>query len=493
MKLSQLLVECHYKLMKGNLDTNVELISYHTRRVKPDSVFVCIDGIVTDGNNYIEEAIQLGAVAIVTSKQDVNMDYDNITFIYVEDTRKALASMSTVFFDYPAKKLKVIGVTGTKGKTTTTYLIRDILEQAGIKTCLIGTIETIIGDTAIPSINTTPESYMVQKTMSKAVEEGCQCVVMEVSSQGLKLSRVDGIIFDYAVFMNLGTDHIGENEHKDFEEYRDCKRMLFERCKTGIFNMDDEHAQYMLEHCSGNIETFAVKKSAKLRALNEKLYRNGYLLGTSFDVAGWYDTHITLSIPGLFNVYNALAAMSVVSHFEVRENVIKNAFSNARIKGRVEHVPIRAQYTLLIDYAHNAMSLSNVLKTVNEYEHNQIYCMFGCGGNRDKNRRCEMGEVSAKYADITVITNDNPRFEKPEDIIEDIISGVEKEEATYVVIKDRKEAIRFCMKNAQPGDIVILAGKGHETYQEIKGIKYPMDERELICEICQEEGITIYH
>lgn len=493
MRLSQLLAGCHYTLMKGNLDTEVKMMSYHTHRVEADSVFVCIDGTVADGNTYILEAVEKGAVAIVTTKECDWSEYEGVTFVKVEDSRKALAKMSANYFGNPANQLRMIGITGTKGKTTTAYLIRQILELTGIKTALIGTIETLIGDESIPSINTTPESYMVQKTLRKAVDAGCQCVVMEVSSQGLKLSRVDGIIFDYAVFMNLGHDHIGENEHKDFEEYRECKGRLFEQCKVGIFNVDDENAAYMMKRCKGMVETFGIQKEAKHRALDCKLFRNGYLLGTTFDVIGWYNTHINLGIPGIFNIYNALAAIAVASHFGVKESILNFSLSNAKVKGRVEIVPLRTEYTLMIDYAHNAMSLESVLKTIREYEPNHLFCLFGCGGNRDRNRRFEMGEISAMLADITVVTSDNPRFEEPMAIIEDILTGVKKQECTYVVVEDRKEAIRYCMKNAVAGDIIVLAGKGHETYQEIKGIKYPMDERELICEICQEEGITIYH
>lgn len=493
MKLSQLLAGCQYTLMKGTIDTEAEQLSYHTRRVEPSSVFVCIDGTMEDGNKYIREAIEKGAVAIVTTRGEEWKEYEGITFVKVPDSRKALAKMSANYFGNPAKQLRIIGITGTKGKTTTSYMIRQMLELSGIKTALIGTIETLIGDESKPSINTTPESYMVQKTLRRAVDAGCQCAVMEVSSQGLKLSRVDGIIFDYAVFMNLAQDHIGENEHKDYSEYRECKGRLFEQCKIGIFNADDAESEYMMKRCKGEIETFGIKNEAKHKAFDCKLFRNGYLLGSTFEVTGWYDSHIALGIPGLFNVYNALAAIAVAAHFGVKECMIRYALSSTKVKGRVEIVPIRAEYTLMIDYAHNAMSLESVLATVKEYEKNRLFCLFGCGGNRDRNRRFEMGAISAKMADITVVTSDNPRYEEPMAIIEDIVTGIKTQESTYVIIENRKEAIRYCMKNAVAGDIIVLAGKGHETYQEIEGIKYPMDERELIREICQEEGITIYH
>lgn len=494
MTLGQLLASCEYTLMTGSCDTKVESISYHTRWVTKGCVFVCIDGNVIDGNVYVEEAVEKGANAIVTTKDLDWSKYPGVTFVKVKDSRKALARISAQYFGNPASQLRIIGITGTKGKTTTSYMIRQMLELSGIKTALIGTIETIIGDESKPSINTTPESYMVQKTLRKAVDAGCQCVVMEVSSQGLKLNRVDGIIFDYAVFMNLSQDHIGAMEHADFEEYKECKGRLFEQCKTGIFNVDDSAATYMMQRCVGNVETFAVKLPAKHQAKNLALYRNGYLLGSTFELTGWYDSHVILGIPGLFNVYNALAAIAVVSHFGVKESVINYALSNMKVKGRVEIVPIRAEYTLMIDYAHNAMSLESVLTTVKEYDHECLICMFGCGGNRDKNRRFEMGEISARLADVTVVTSDNPRDECPSDIIDDIVTGIKRtKEYNYVRIEDRKEAIRYCMKHANPRDIIILAGKGHETYQEIKGIKYPMDERELIQEICQEEGITIYN
>ena len=491
MRLSQLLAGCQYTLMKGTIDTNVEHLCYHTSNVEQNSVFVCIDGAVVDGNEFIPEAIRRGAIAIVTTKIDDWAEYENITFVHVEDSRKALAQLSANYFEHPSKQITTIGITGTKGKTTTAYFLRKILELAGFKTALIGTIETLIGDEASPSINTTPESYMVQYTLRKAVDKGCQFVIMEVSSQGLKLHRVDGIIFDYAVFMNLGHDHIGENEHKDFDEYRECKGKLFEQCKTGIFNVDDENAAYMMEHCIGDIETFAIRHDAKHRAHDCKLYRNQQLLGSTFELTGWYDTHITLGVPGIFNVYNALAAVAVAAHFGVKESVLNFALSNVKVKGRVEIVSIpNTEYTLIVDYAHNAMSLESVLNTVKEYEHNCLFCMFGCGGNRDRNRRFEMGEISAKLSDVSVITSDNPRFEEPMAIIEDIVTGIKNQECTYVIEADRKEAIRYCMKNAQANDIIVLAGKGHEDYQEIQGKKYPMDERTLIWQICKEEGFV---
>jgi UDP-N-acetylmuramoyl-L-alanyl-D-glutamate--2,6-diaminopimelate ligase len=391
--------------------------------------------------------------------------------------------MAAAYFGNPAGKLKTVGITGTKGKTTTTYMIKSILENTGKKVGLIGTIETIIGDKVIPSNNTTPESYVIQKYFAEMVEAGCDCVVMEVSSQGLMLNRVAGFTFDYGIFTNIEPDHIGGAEHKDFEDYLHCKSKLFKQCRAGLINIDDPHAEEILEGHTCSVETFGFSEKADVRAMDVQLVQKPGYLGISYRVQGRHTFDVTMNVPGKFNVYNSLCAITLCRNFGVSIEEITKALDKINVKGRVELVPVSDKFTLMIDYAHNAMSLRSLLTTLKEYQPKRLVCLFGCGGNRSRDRRFEMGEVSSTLADLTVVTSDNPRNEEPKDIINDIIVGVKRGPGKYVEIDDRKEAIRYCIENAKEGDVVVLAGKGHENYQEIKGVKHHMDERELIADI----------
>ena len=484
MQIRQLVEKLEYTLLAGSLDTEVSTLVYDSRKVEKDSIFVCISGTVRDAHDFIQEVLEKGAAAIVVEK-DVE-PAEGITFIKVDNSRKALAYLSAAYFGYPAEQLKTIGITGTKGKTTTTYLVKSILESAGIKTGLIGTIETIIGEEHIPSANTTPESYVVQKYFRKMADAGLEAVVMEVSSQALMLHRVDGILFDIGVFTNLEPDHIGTNEHKDFEDYMHCKSLLFQQCRLGILNGDSGHIEGILKDHTCQVETFGYGSKNDICAVNVELLKEHGALGVKYQTNGLVNFEIEVNVPGAFSVYNSLTAIAICHHFGVKEETIKKALRNVCVKGRIEIVPVTKRYTLMIDYAHNAMSLESLLTTLREYNPARLVCLFECGGNRSKSRRYEMGQVSSRLTDLTVITSDNPRDEEPMDIIRDIIEGVEKADGAYVTIPDRKEAIHYCMEHAQDGDIVVLAGKGHEDYQEIKGIKYHMDERELIAEIIKE-------
>ena len=411
---------------------------------------------------------------------------EGLTVIKVKDTRYALAMTSAAYFGYPAEKLKVIGITGTKGKTTTTYMVKSILEEVGIRVGLIGTIEAIIGDKSIPANNTTPESYTIQKYFAEMVEAGCECVVMEVSSQGLKLDRTAGIPFEIGIFTNLGEDHIGPNEHKDFDEYKYCKSLLFKQSKIGIGNVDDKWFKDIFKDATCEVETFGFSDKADIRATDVKhISRPGYL-GVQYHVAGLMDFDVEIDIPGDFSVYNSLTAIAVCRHFGVPVEDIKKALKVARVKGRIEMIKVSDDFTLMIDYAHNAMALESLLDTLRDYHPERIVTVFGCGGNRSKTRRYEMGEVSGKLSDFTIITSDNPRFEEPQAIIDDIVVGMKKTDGKYITICDRKEAIKYAIEHGRPGDVIILAGKGHETYQEIKGVKYDMDERVLIKEVLEE-------
>lgn len=489
MKLVDLLNNVDYEVLSGSADTEVNNLVYDSRKVKSGDVFVCISGARRDAHDFVGQVVESGASAVIVEK-DINFDNINsdTAVVKVKSTRYALACMAAAYFDHPAEKLVTIGVTGTKGKTTTVYMIRSVLENAGIKTGLIGTVETIIGDTAIPSSNTTPESYVVQESFAKMVEDGCKAVVMEVSSQGLMLDRVAGFEFDYGIFTNLSKDHIGENEHKDFDDYMNCKAKLFRMCKHGIFNADDAHAANMMKNATCSIETFAVEKEADLMAKNIRLLQKPGVIGIAYDLMGKINMPVEIDIPGRFNVYNTLTAISVCYHFTKDASLIERVLKDIRVKGRVEIVDVSPKFTLMIDYAHNAMSLESLLKSLREYSPKRIVTLFGCGGNRSKDRRYEMGEVSSRLSDFTIITSDNPRFEKPEDIIKDIETGVKRAPGKYITIQDRKQAIKYAIEHGEEGDVIVLAGKGHEDYQEIEGVKYPMDERVLIEEIKRELG-----
>lgn len=481
MKLSHLLERMDYTCVQGSVDIPISHLLYDSRNACPDGVFVCISGAVMDGHTFISDVVMKGVTAVIVEKEVKAPAH--VTVIRVENTRSALAYMSAAYFGYPAEQLKTIGITGTKGKTTTTYMVRSILENSGFKTGLIGTIETIIGKKVIKANNTTPESYLVQQYFRDMVNAGCECVVMEVSSQGLMLHRVDGFTFDYGIFTNLGPDHIGPNEHKDLDDYIHCKSLLFQQCRHGIVNMDDDYVEQITDGHTCDLETFGMSEKADFRASDMKLLQKPGLLGVTYRLSGRMDMDVEIDIPGRFSVYNSLTAIAICHHFNVpKENILK-ALTDVHVKGRLETIPISPKFTLMIDYAHNAMALESLLLSLKEYHPKRLVTLFGCGGNRDPHRRYEMGEVSSNLSDLTVVTSDNPRFEEPMAIINDILIGVRKGPGKYVTIPDRKEAIKYCIDNAEDGDVIILAGKGHEDYQEIKGIKYPMDERNLIADI----------
>ena len=487
MKLLEVLQGLDYEVLKGNTDTEIREIQNDSRKVQPGDLFFCISGAVSDGHTYAEDVAAKGAAVIVVEKP-VNVP-DTVTVIRVKSTRYAMGKISSAFYGNPSEKLTVIGLTGTKGKTTTTYMIREMLERSGIKTGLIGTIEIIDGNQKIHANNTTPESMILHKYLKNMVENGCKAVVMEVSSQGLMLDRVAGVDFDYGIFTNLSKDHIGPNEHASFEEYLHCKGLLFKQCKVGIVNGDDEHWQAVTEGHTCALESFGMGEHCMLRAENRQLVHKPGELGVTFHVTGLMNFAVEVPMPGKFSVYNALAAIAICRHFKVDEENIKKALLQAKVKGRIEMIKVSDQFTLLIDYAHNAMALESLLTTLREYEPHRLVSLFGCGGNRSRQRRFEMGEVSGRLADLTIITSDNPRFEEPQDIINDIKTGMAKTDGKYVEICDRKEAITYAIEHGEPGDIIVLAGKGHEDYQEIKGVKHPMDERDLIRDILAEGHI----
>ena len=490
--LKELCEGFEYEIICGNMDGTYTEFVTDNRKLVSGCVFVCISGANFDGHSCIPQAVDAGAALIVVERPakelDIPQEVSGTAIIRTDSTRAAMALIACAHYDHPADKLTTIGVTGTKGKTTTTYLIRSILEKAGRKVGLIGTIETIIGDKHTPAANTTPDSPMLQKLLRETVDSGCDTVVMEVSSQGLMLHRTLGINFDIGIFTNIEPDHIGPNEHTDFDHYLRCKAMLFSQCKTGIVNGDDEHCDRILENATCDVVRYGFSEGLDYTAKNVKFVGSGSHLGMEFDVCGRANYPVRINMPGRFSVYNALCAVAVCNVLGIDEGAVQAALPYGHVKGRIEPVHVSDDFTLLIDYAHNAMALESLLTTLREYSPKRLVCLFGCGGNRDRNRRFEMGEVSGRLADLSVITSDNPRNEDPLAIIGDIKTGIDKTEGKYVEIPDRKEAIRYCIKNGQPGDIIVLAGKGHEDYQEIKGVKHPMDERVLIKQILEEEA-----
>lgn len=491
MQLARLLERLEYEIIQGTKEIEIAGITENSKEITKGNMFVCITGMQFDGCDYIPEAVEKGATTIVVEKK-VKIP-KGVTGVYVPDTRIALGKLAATFYDNPAKDLTVIGVTGTKGKTTVSYMIYECLKAAGYRTGLIGTIEIQTGKRRIPATRTSPESIMTQRVMREMVESGCKYVVMEVSSQALKLHRVEGIVFDYAIFTNLGIDHIGNAEHVDFEEYKQCKAKLFQQCKVAILNQDDRYWEEMKRNTICKIETFGRNKNADFIITNVEKIQSNRCYGVKFFLN---EKEIQLTMPGMFNVYNAAAAYGVCKNIGITDETMQKVFPVIQVCGRVERVntfPYES-FLVLVDYAHNAMSLQSVLEMIHSYNPKRIITIFGCGGGRAKNRRYEMGKVSGQLSDITVLTSDNPRYEDPFQIMWDIREGIEEVRGSYVEIPNRKEAVRYALIHARKGDVILLAGKGHEEYQEIKGIKYNMNDRAIIQEVIKElEYVRRYH
>lgn len=484
MKLNDLFKDIKYKVIKGDMDLEVSDIIYDSRNAKEGTLFMAIPGSTMDGHDYISDAIKNGSKVILISK---NVEIkDDVTVIKVEDTRKILSKLSMRLFNYPQSKLKTIAITGTKGKTTTSFMIKRILECAGYKCGLIGTTGIFIGDKMYPAKNTTPESYETIKYMNEMVLKKMNFMVMEVSSQALKYDRVNDIIFDYGVFTNLSQDHIGPNEHTSMEDYIKSKAKLFNQCNHGVFNMDDPYFYDMVMGGDANINTYGYNEKADLRAIKMDLLRDKGYIGIKLTTDGVVKDTFDISTPGKFSSYNAMAAILTCHMIGIDDKYIKEALSDFHVRGRVEPVHVSDDFTLLIDYAHNGVSTESILTTIREYEPGRIVTIFGCGGNRSRDRRYEMGEMAGKYSDYCIITEDNNRYEEFDDIAKDILVGINKTDCEYTIIPDRKEAIKYAIVNGKKGDIIMLIGKGHEDYKEIKGKRYPFDERVVIKEILDE-------
>ncbi len=484
MKLNELFKDIKYTLVKGDMELEINDIVYDSRKAIPGVMFMAIPGSEVDGHDYIKDAIKNGAKVILVSK-DIEIKED-VTIIKVKDTRHILAKLAMRLFKYPQSKLKTIAITGTKGKTTTSFMIKKILEEAGYKCGLIGTTGVYIGDKVYPAKNTTPESYETIRYMNEMVKKKMDFMVMEVSSQALKYDRVNDIIFDYGVFTNIFQDHIGPNEHPSMEDYIKSKAKLFNQCNYGIFNIDDKHFYDMVQGGDATIETYGYDERADLRAKDIKLLREKGFIGILLETDGVVKDTFKISSPGKFTSYNAMAAILTCHLIGIDDKYIKKALSDFHVKGRVEPIHVSDDFSLLIDYAHNGASTESILSTIREYNPKRIVTIFGCGGNRSKDRRYEMGEMAGKYSDFCIITEDNNRYEEFADIAKDILVGFNKTKCAYMIIPDRKEAIKYAIEHGEKGDIIMLIGKGHEDYKEIKGKRYPFDERVVIKEILEE-------
>lgn len=485
MELKTILAGIEGIKAKADLSVNIEMIESDSRKIKPNGMFVAIKGFDVDGSSYIKQAIDNGAIAIVieegTKLQKADIKEDT-NIIMVPDARVALAKMACNFYGNPSRKFKLIGITGTKGKTTTSFMLKSILEKHGQKVGLIGTVANYIGSKNLgESSRTTPESIELQRLFSQMVEEKIDTVVMEVSSQSLKLHRVNGCEFDYAIFTNFSEDHISPKEHPDMEDYFNSKLLLIKQAKTSFINNDDykvSKVKKMLPEC--DIRTYGIDNEANLLAKDITVTNSS----VDFKVKiGGKNERVKTGIPGRFSVYNSLAAIAVAENLGANAEEIKEALLEVRVPGRSELVDNKKGLTIMIDYAHSPESLQSILNAVKSYTRGRVISVFGCGGDRDPGKRPIMGEISGKIADFTIITSDNPRTEDPEKIVKQIEEGMVKTKGKYVSIVDRTEAIKHAIEIANKNDIIVLAGKGHETYQEINGEKYPYDERKIIKKI----------
>ena len=461
--------------------TSVEI---DNRSCKDGALFVCIEGYVTDGHKFAQKAVDAGAVAVLAKSPESLAKYGvelNVPVLYVQDTRYALAAVSASLYGNPSHAMSLVGITGTKGKTTTSYMIRAIYKAAGLDTGLIGTICNKIGEEEIPTQRTTPEANVLQALLNKMIEREISTCIMEVSSQGLNLDRVGCCKFSTAIFTNLSKDHIGENEHANMEEYAQAKAKIFTMCNNALINIDNAYSAVMLESArkgEAKIYTYGIDNECDFKAIN--IEKKHY--GVEYDIVYKNEKyHIKVPVPGKFSVYNSLSAFTCAYLEGIAPKYAIEALANVFVPGKAENVPTGKDFSVLIDYAHNPDSFENILTTVNEYAKRTVF-LFGCGGDRNRPRAL-MGETAGKFADFTIITSDNPRSEDPESIVRDIEKGIIPTGADYICIVDRRDAIEYALKNAQPGDVIILAGKGHETEQIFADKTIHFDEREIVREI----------
>ena len=495
MILSKLLSNIDHKLVHGKTNKIVSSLAYNSKDISKDAMFIAVEGHNDDGKNYIKDAIKNGANSIVLSRyEELDFDIDKeVTVIEVEDTRSALAKLSREYYGNPSAEMTIIGVTGTKGKTSVTFMLKEILELAGIKTGIIGTIKSGFDGSYIDSINTTPESLDIQCLFRSMLDGGCKAVVMEVSSQGIKDKRIDGISFDVGVFTNIWPDHIGEGEHKDFEEYLCYKSELFCRCEKAVLNGNHAYSEEIIKRAHiekpitfGNYEgfDFFIKNIEKSVATSK--FSNNFSVYEKKDCK-LTEHRLSLNMAGSFNIENMAAAVAVARTLDISWEAIKEAAKKIIIPGRTEIVPCQEDYTVMIDYAHNGKALRTLLTALREYNPRRLILVFGSGGNRDKNRRFEMGEVAYNLADFIIVTSDNPRKEDPKQIIKDITSVMEFCDKPILVIPDRRKAIIRAMDEGRADDLIVIAGKGHEKYQIIGDKTIYFDDREVVLTYGKEQ------
>lgn len=488
MKINDLLAGlANYKVI-GDEQVEITSVAYDSRKVRQGSLFVCIEGFVSDGHEYIKQAADAGAAAIMVQKDS---DCHGVTCISTPDTRIGLAVVSSNYFGNPSDKLHMIGVTGTKGKTTATFMINSVLEHAGRKTALIGTILNKIGDDTVYASRTTPESYELQAMLDECVTKNVDDCIMEVSSQGLWLHRVYGCNYNIGVFTNLYNDHIGPSEHANMREYALAKAMLFSRVRNGVINVDADYSQLMTDTVNATpntkLWTIGIDNDAMIMARDIKPIFSENRVGTEFTIASpWYNGKMFVGMPGKFNVYNALSAIACAGIMGIGFDSVTASLADITVSGRVQPVKTDRNFQVIVDYAHNAASLENILTTLRDYVTGRLICVFGCGGDRAKSRRFEMGETSGRLSDFTIITSDNPRTEHPDAILSDIETGIKKTDGEYLKVPDRTEAIRTAILMAKSGDVIVIAGKGHETYQIFADKTIHYDDVEVAKSIIDE-------
>ena len=487
MRLDKLLAGIEYTIISGNLDIDIKGIAYDSRQVKPGYLFVCISGFKTDGHLFIEQALKNGAKAILIEK---TIDIIDATVIRSSNNRKAMALLASNFYGQPSHKMRIIGITGTNGKTTTTHLIKAILEEAGMKTGLIGTLYARVADKTMDFGHTTPEAPEVESFMEICRKNNAQYVLMEVSSHALDLYRVSCIDFNIAVFTNLTQDHL--DYHSNMQEYQVAKLKLFEMISPGknnytVVNTDDTYAGNFIQASKVPVITYGLNDNSDIKAENVQIDLKGSKFKLCFHGVNF---NINMKLIGMFSVYNALAAIAIALKEGISPEIIKKALEKVNgVPGRFEQVDEGQNFTLVVDYAHTPDGLENILRTGRELTSHRLITVFGCGGDRDRGKRPLMGEVAARYSDFCIVTSDNPRSEDPEAIINDIIPGLDQvKDSRYAIISDRREAINHAVHLARPGDLVIIAGKGHETYQLIKDKVLDFDDRKVASEFLKGLG-----
>lgn len=482
MKLVDLTSELEGLECSGDINVDIKGIAYDSRKVKDGYLFVCIDGVEDDGHTYISKAWDNGAVAAIISKK---VDDIRGTVVMTRDTRRALAYCAAVLYNHPSRELNLMGITGTKGKTTTSFMLKSIMDKAFGSCAIMGNLGISFGDVHFETSQNTPQSSDLQNVLRKMVDDGTKNCIMEVTSMGLRQLRTEYTEYSIGMFTNISRAHIGRREHDDFEEYLESKAMLFSMCKKAIINIDDEHSEFILESAKCPVKTLSAKKDADIMATDITMSGTG----SKFTFKGLdRKIDIVVDMPGMFNVYNALFAASAAIMSGADNNSVITGIREVIVPGRCEKLSLDKEYSIMVDYAHSPDSLEKLLEAMQEFSAGRVISVFGCGGDRDTEMRPMMGEISGNNADFTIITSDNPRFEDPEKITLQIETGIKKTKGEYIVIVDRTTAIDYAISNARKDDLIILAGKGHETYLDKMGIKTHYDEREVVAEILKGKG-----